>query len=157
MFQHYMYRSNAYSSTGSGRFANHISDGWRDPGHRAIDIIIEEWRPGGTGYIRDVPIYAQGTGIVTGRTGDIWDRSGYTVTIRYNGNNITASYSHLKNDPNTDTILTDDVTPATRIGITSDTGVLADPRTGNHLHLEVRVGGELVNPRGYFPTETFSN
>jgi len=157
-----MYRSNAYSSTGSGQFANHVSNEFVRDEHEGIDIVINEtwWcsdRGRNIGYIRNVPLYGQGTGMVTRRAGGLNVRSGFLVDIEYNGNAIIATYMHLRDNPQHDALLTDNVNPSTRIGITSDTGVLADPRTGNHLHLEVRVGGRVEDPRDFFPTGTFRN
>lgn len=124
------------------RFSSHF--GYRtDPfqgrrkNHKGVDI------PGPVG----TPIYATADGIV-GRAQWV---SGYGKYIEVeHGNAIQTRYGHLSGM---------NVVPGQRvkqgelIGFMGSTG----RSTGSHLHYEVRIAGEPVNPMSFFPPETQVN
>ncbi len=100
-------------------------------GHGGIDI----GKPYGT------PIYASLSGVVVYAT---WDNSyGYFVKIDH-GNGFETLYAH-----NSKNLVTAGqiVTTGEKIAEVGSTG----DSTGNHLHFEVRVNGEPIEPRNYLP------
>jgi hypothetical protein len=155
-FRHYMYRRGA--SSPSGKFANHISDDY-GTGHEAIDIIIADWwwcsvQNRNIGYIRGVPIIAQGVGTVTDRSGASQHPTmGFWIQITYTINNTAhrTRYLHMLNSPNP--ALTTQVSASTQLGLTGDTG----SPNNNHLHFDVTLpSGSRTNPKNMFPSGTFS-
>jgi murein DD-endopeptidase MepM/ murein hydrolase activator NlpD len=124
------------------RFSSHF--GYRtDPfqgrrkNHKGIDI------PGPVG----TPIYATADGIV-GRAQWV---SGYGKYIEVeHGNAIQTRYGHLSG---MNVISGQRVKQGDIIGFMGSTG----RSTGSHLHYEVRIAGEPVNPMSFFPPETQVN
>jgi LysM repeat protein len=101
--------------------------------HRAIDV--------GAPYA--APVYAGREGKVV-RSG--WARTGYgyTVIIEH-GEGLQSLYSHMKGQ----WVATGEwVTRGQLIGEVGSTGNSSGP----HVHFEVRVNGEQVNPLGYLPS-----
>ncbi len=98
--------------------------------HRGLDFAA----PTGT------PIYAAGDGVV--EKAAYWGAYGNYVRIRHNSTLKTA-YAHLHNFARGITSGTR-VTQGQVIGYVGTTG----RSTGPHLHYEVHVNGEQVNPRG---------
>ena len=76
---------------------------------------------------------------------------GYTVVIRHN-NNITSVYSNL--DSNSEVIMTvgDKVLKGERIGNVGDSSI-SELAEEPHLHFEVMMDDESVNPLDYFSEE----
>lgn len=111
----------------TSRFGNRESI--RSYGHTGLDIAA----PAGT------PIRATATGevIFSGYSGGY----GYVVKISH-GNGIQTYYGHCSElyVSTGDTVEAGDVIAA--VGSTGNS-------TGNHLHFEVRVNGEVVNPQNY--------
>ncbi len=71
-----------------------------------------------------------------------WLRGYGQVVILDHGNDLTTVYAHMSK------ILVSEgakVSTGQRVGLVGATGVA----TGNHLHFEVRVNGDAVNPMGY--------
>ncbi|GAB4536324.1 MAG: hypothetical protein Kow0063_21660 [Anaerolineae bacterium] len=101
-------------------------------GHRAIDI--------GAPY--GSPVYAARAGTVT-RSG--WARTGYGYTVIIDhGQGLVSLYSHMKGQwvqPG------EWVERGQLIGEVGSTGNSSGP----HVHFEVRVNGERVNPLDYLP------
>jgi murein DD-endopeptidase MepM/ murein hydrolase activator NlpD len=124
------------------RFSSHF--GYRtDPfqgrrkNHKGVDI------PGPVG----TPIFATADGIV-GRAQWV---SGYGKYIELeHGNAIQTRYGHLSgmNVTSGQRVKQGDI-----IGFMGSTG----RSTGSHLHYEVRIAGEPVNPMSFFPPETQVN
>ncbi len=100
-------------------------------GHGGIDI----GKPYGT------PIYASLSGVVVYAT---WDNSyGYFVKIDH-GNGFETLYAHNSKNLVTAGQTVNAGEKIAEVGSTGDS-------TGNHLHFEVRVNGERVEPRNYLP------
>jgi len=102
--------------------------------HSGIDIANSEGTP--------VVSTASGKVIAIGYSGGYGKRVMIYHGTDDNGNTYVTVYAHLK-DYNVS--LGDDVSQGDKIGEIGDTGY----STGAHLHYEVRVNGEAVNPR-YF-------
>lgn len=108
-----------------------ITQGYSD-GHRAIDI--------GAPY--GSPVYAGREGRVV-RSG--WARTGYGYTVILDhGDGLQSLYSHMKGEW---VGVGDWVARGQLIGEVGSTGNSSGP----HVHFEVRVGGERVNPLGHLP------
>lgn len=104
---------------------------WGRP-HRGIDIATNTGHPIGAAK--------EGTVIFAGRRGGY----GNLVLVDHGGGVVTA-YAHLSE------ILTyvgESLQRGQRLGSLGSTG----NSTGPHLHLEFRVNGGAVNPRGYLPS-----
>jgi murein DD-endopeptidase MepM/ murein hydrolase activator NlpD len=138
-----------------GNHARHISCGWLGyAGHEAIDITT-----GSPNVIEGYPIYAQGIGSVTGRSGAAQHPTmGFWIQITYtiNGTAHRTRYLHMENTP--PSWLTDNpstqVSASTQLGTTGDTGSPG----AFHLHLDVTLpNGNRTNPRNMFPDETFTH
>lgn len=118
-----------------------LSRKWQENGHSGID-----WsRAAGAGL--GAAIRASGTGTVT-FDGFNNSRSGYVTTVTYD-NGVMAMYCHrqagsgLKKGTR--------VSEGTIVAYVGYTGnVVPSGPGGAHLHLEVYVGGRLVNPGDYF-------
>lgn len=111
-----------------------ITQGY-NPGHPALDI--------GAPY--GSTVYAADDGTITYAT---WAQTGYGYTIIVDhGNGRESWYNHLKG-----TLLPagNYVTRGTPIGQVGSTG----HSTGPHLHFEIRINGEYVNPVDYLPGAT---
>ena len=102
--------------------------------HGGTDIAA----PGGT------PILAAANGIVTAANStDSWGGSyGYHVKLDH-GNGQETLYAHCSSICVT---VGQEVAQGEVIGYVGTTGA----STGNHLHIEVRVGGERVDAMGWF-------
>ncbi len=101
-------------------------------GHRAIDI--------GAPY--GSPVYAGREGQVI-RSG--WARTGYGYTVIIDhGEDLQSLYSHMKGEW---VQVGDWVERGQLIGEVGSTGNSSGP----HMHFEVRLGGERVNPLDYLP------
>lgn len=100
--------------------------------HRAIDLAA----PGGT------PIYAADGGVIVKAE---WSSSyGYYVMIKHDNGQETL-YAHMRSEPFVS--VGERVYQGQRIGEVGMTGYA----TGYHLHFEVRVDGERMNPMNYLP------
>jgi murein DD-endopeptidase MepM/ murein hydrolase activator NlpD len=100
--------------------------------HRAIDLAA----PGGT------PIYAADGGVVEKAE---WSSSyGYYVMIKHDNGQETL-YAHMRSEPFVSA--GERVYQGQQIGEVGMTGFA----TGYHLHFEVRVDGERMNPINYLP------
>lgn len=114
--------------------------GWRDyppsPWHRGID-----WpKPHGT----PIPACGDGTVIMAQDTGDLW---GNYIRIDH-GDGVWTAYAHLHYG-GIYVSVGDTVTRGQIIGGVGTTG----PSTGNHLHFEVWVDGERIDPEIYIGAE----
>ncbi len=115
--------------------------GYRNPGisgwgfHGGIDII----RYGGS---TGIPVVASASGtVVTAYSG--WSGYGHTVVINH-GNGITTRYAHMQ--PGSICVRAGQyVYQGQQIGRIGSTG----NSTGPHLHFEVLVNGQKVNPLNY--------
>jgi murein DD-endopeptidase MepM/ murein hydrolase activator NlpD len=111
----------------AGTITQRFSDG-----HQAIDI--------GAPYAS--PVYAAREGRVT-RSG--WARTGYGYTVIIDhGDGLQSLYSHMKGEW---VKVGDWVGRGQLIGEVGSTGNSSGP----HVHFEVRVNGERVNPLDYLP------
>lgn len=98
--------------------------------HRGIDIIVPE----GT------PVRAAESGSVF-YAGDTWRGYGNAVALDHGGD-ITSLYGHLREIH----VISGDVVPAgATIGTVGRTGNATTP----HLHFEIRVGDQPVDPAAY--------
>ena len=102
-------------------------------GHTGIDIAV----PTGT------PVRAALPGVVTKATYNAGGY-GYYVMIDH-GNGMVTLYAH-----NSKLLVSvgDTVEAGDTVSLSGSTG----RSTGPHLHFEVRVNGQRVNPRSYLPT-----
>jgi murein DD-endopeptidase MepM/ murein hydrolase activator NlpD len=101
--------------------------------HLGIDIRA----PNGT------PIFPAKGGTVID-VGDNTTGAGYFVQIDHGGTpRVVTRYLHMNGPPKVG--IGDTVTGTTVLGGVGRTGTA----TGNHLHYEVKVDGQLVNPRPY--------
>lgn len=135
---------------GADGFCSPVGSGWEsrvtsefgyrsDPftgqasGHTGIDIAV----PTGT------PVRAALPGVVTTATYNAGDY-GYYVKIDH-GNGLVTLYAHNSKllVKAGDTVEAGDI-----VSLSGSTG----RSTGPHLHFEVRVNGQRVNPRSYLPT-----
>lgn len=102
--------------------------------HRALDI----------GTVYGAPVYAARDGVVIHAA---WARTGYGYTVIIShGNGLVTLYSHLKGAW---VHKGDRVKRGQLIGEAGSTG----RSTGPHLHFEIRVNGQRVNPLDYLPPE----
>lgn len=89
---------------------------------------------------------AQGTPVRAtgeGRVISAGDQGGYGLAVEVDhGNGVTTRFGHLSR---IDVGVGQTVTPGTRLGLIGSTG----RSTGPHLHYEVRINGEPVNPQRY--------
>ncbi len=135
---------------GADGFCSPIGSGWEsrvtsefgyrsDPftgqasGHTGIDIAV----PTGT------PVRAALPGVVTTAT---YDAGGYGYYVKVDhGNGMVTLYAH-----NSKLLVKvgDAVEAGDMVSMSGSTG----RSTGPHLHFEVRVNGQRVNPRSYLPT-----
>ena len=137
--------SGSYSATSYGGSllwpaigAYNISSGYgsRSSGyHRAIDITKSGG--GSTG----LPVVAAGSGRVT--TAGYHSSYGYHVIINH-GNGLSTLYAHMRRG-SLRVSVGDQVSAGQQIGNIGSTGNV----TGPHLHFEVRVNGNRVNPLPY--------
>ncbi len=106
-------------------------------GHRGTDFAA----PGGTA------IYSVGDGIVT--TAGYHYSWGYYVQVYHGkddqGNTYATLYAHMNGSPAVSAGQT--VSKGTTLGYVGSTG----NSTGNHLHLEMKINGVLVNSASYVP------
>ena len=106
-------------------------------GHRGTDFAA----PANT------PIYAVADGIVT-TAATHWSYGNY-VQIYHGkddeGNTYSTLYAHMIQFPSVSSGQT--VSKGTVIGYVGSTG----NSTGNHLHLEMKINGALVNAANYIP------
>lgn len=116
-----------------------ITDGWGGRTvfgtysyHQAIDLAARA----GT------PIYAADGGVVT--TAERNSSYGYFVVIKHDNGQETL-YAHMRTEPIVS--VGERVYQGQQIGEVGSTGYA----TGPHLHFEVRVNGEKVNPINYLP------
>lgn len=137
--------SGSYSATSYGGSllwpaigAYNISSGYgsRSSGyHRAIDITKSGG--GSTG----LPVVAAGSGRVT--TAGYHSSYGYHVIINH-GNGLSTLYAHMQRG-SLRVSVGDQVSAGQQVGNIGSTGNV----TGPHLHFEVRVNGNRVNPLPY--------
>ncbi|GAB3219188.1 hypothetical protein GCM10027447_01450 [Glycomyces halotolerans] len=132
------------SSSGSG-FVTPVS-GWKssDFGWRRHPIYGTDRFHGGTDFAagHGATIYAADSGTVVYAG---WNGGYGMLTCIDHGGGLTSCYAHQSS------IYVDNgerVERNERIGAVGTTGT----STGAHLHFEVRVGGERVNPLGYLPS-----
>lgn len=106
-------------------------------GHRGTDFAS----PGGT------PIYSVGDGVVT--TAGYHYSWGYYVQVYHGkddqGNTYATLYAHMNGTPAVSAGQT--VSKGATLGYVGSTG----NSTGNHLHLEMKINGVLVNSAAYVP------
>ena len=100
--------------------------------HYAIDLAAN----GGT------PIYAADGGVIT--TADYSSSYGYYVIIKHDNGQETL-YAHMQSEPLVS--VGERVYQGQQIGNVGMTGYA----TGYHLHFEIRINGERVNPINYLP------
>jgi murein DD-endopeptidase MepM/ murein hydrolase activator NlpD len=105
------------------------------PGHPALDI--------GAPY--GSTVYAADAGTIT-YSDWAYDGYGYTVIVDH-GNGRETWYNHLKGALLNDGAIVERGTPVGEVGSTGHS-------TGPHIHFEVRINGEPVNPTGYLPGST---
>lgn len=102
--------------------------------HKGVDIVGK----------KDTQILAVADGVVTVSS---FDSGGYgnwvEIEHNLNGKIIRTRYGHMRDTPLVK--VGDEVTAGTVIGIQGQTG----GATGDHLHFEVRINGEAVNPLPY--------
>lgn len=102
--------------------------------HKGVDIVGK----------KDTQILAVADGVVTVSS---FDSGGYgnwvEIEHNLNGKIIRTRYGHMRDTPLVK--VADEVTAGTVIGIQGQTG----GATGDHLHFEVRINGEAVNPLSY--------
>ncbi|BAH08469.1 M23 family metallopeptidase [Clostridium kluyveri] len=137
--------------TGGGNFASPLGANWRS-------MVTSEfgWRPnpfgggGGEGHSgidlgapKGTPIQAARTGVVSYVKNSGSSGYGYHVVIDH-GDGMVTLYGHCSKVyvRSGQTVQQGDVIAA--VGSTGRS-------TGNHLHLEVRIGGKKVNPRQFLP------
>ncbi|WP_168990395.1 M23 family metallopeptidase [Aureimonas flava] len=85
------------------------------------------------------PVRATGEGRVI----SAGDQGGYGLAVEVDhGNGVTTRFAHMSR---IDVRVGQSVAPGTRLGLIGTTG----RSTGPHLHYEVRVNGEAVNPQRY--------
>jgi murein DD-endopeptidase MepM/ murein hydrolase activator NlpD len=137
--------------TGGGDFASPLGAGWRS-------MVTSEfgWRPnpfgggGGEGHSgldmgapKGTPIQAARTGVVSYVKDSGSSGYGYHLAIDH-GDGMVTLYAHCSKVyiRSGQTVQQGDVIAA--VGSTGRS-------TGNHLHLEVRIGGKKVNPRQFLP------
>lgn len=137
--------------TGGGDFASPLGANWRS-------MVTSEfgWRPnpfgggGGEGHSgidlgapKGTPIQAARTGVVSYVKNSGNSGYGYHVVIDH-GDGMVTLYGHCSKVyvRSGQTVQQGDVIAA--VGSTGRS-------TGNHLHLEVRIGGKKVNPRQFLP------
>lgn len=137
--------------TGGGDFASPLGANWRS-------MVTSEfgWRPnpfgggGGEGHSgldmgapKGTPIQAARTGVVSYVKNSGSSGYGYHVVIDH-GDGMVTLYGHCSKVyvRSGQTVQQGDVIAA--VGSTGRS-------TGNHLHLEVRIGGKKVNPRQFLP------
>lgn len=122
-------------------FASPISDGYGErvapcygcsTFHNGIDFT-----PGG-----GAPIYSIADGVVIHKeVSDYGLGNSVVIAHEINGERVESSYSHMQMNSSAlevgDKVLVGDF-----IGLVGDTGVA----TGNHLHFEIKVNGEYVDP-----------
>jgi murein DD-endopeptidase MepM/ murein hydrolase activator NlpD len=101
------------------------------PDHTGIDL----------GAYYGAMVYAAHGGIVIAT--DWTEIYGYRVILDH-GNGLQTWYAHLKGTPLTNGLAVPRGTPVGEVGSTGRS-------TGPHLHFEVRLNGEPVNPLGYLP------
>lgn len=115
----------------------YISCVFGDGGHRGTDFAA----PGGTS------IYSVGDGIVT--TAGYHYSWGYYVQVYHGkddqGNTYATLYAHMNGSPAVSAGQA--VSKGTVLGYVGSTG----NSTGNHLHLEMKINGVLVNSASYVP------
>lgn len=107
-------------------------------GHGAIDII------GNVSPINGAAVCAAGNGTVSYVTNDNWGGGYGKHVIIYHGNGYATLYAHMQR---VDVSVGQQVTVGTQLGLVGMTG----SATGPHLHFEVRINNERVNPLNYLP------
>jgi murein DD-endopeptidase MepM/ murein hydrolase activator NlpD len=100
--------------------------------HKGLDIANDE----GTA----VRAVAAGTVKFAG-----WSDKGYGYMVVIDHGSYQTLYAHLKQSPSVST--GQSVAAGTSIGLMGNTGF----STGPHLHFEIRLGRDLVDPAMYFP------
>lgn len=102
------------------------------PFHRGVDLA------GGNGN----PIFSIMDGTVTERTGGSWSYGTYAVIVgHYQGHEVKAIYEHMQ-DGSSDLQVGQTVKVGDFVGLVGETGEATAP----HLHLELDVDGELIDP-----------
>lgn len=107
-------------------------------GHGAIDII------GNVSPINGAAVCAAGNGTVSYVTSDNWGGGYGKHVVIYHGNGYSTLYAHMQR---VDVSVGQQVTVGQQVGIVGMTG----SATGPHLHFEVRINNERVNPLNYLP------
>ncbi len=120
-------------NSGFGHRDEEETGGVGSTNHQGIDI-------GGVGYGTSVGASKSGTVI---RAGDYGDGYGNCVVIDH-GDGTSTLYAHMDS---LDVSVGDTVDQLEEIGVTGATGAA----TGPHLHFEIRVDGDRVNPEDYLP------
>ncbi len=117
----------------------------------AYDVTMEDWRThAGIDIIADLgsDVYAAGDGTVL--SVEDTDLMGTTVVIDH-GNGITSTYANLAVDP---AVTVGEVVYAGQtIGAVGDTAI-AESALPAHLHFEMALSGEAVDPMDYLPSTT---
>lgn len=137
--------------TGGGDFASPLGAGWRS-------MVTSEfgWRPnpfgggGGEGHSgldmgapKGTPIQAARTGTVSYVKNSGSSGYGYHVVIDH-GDGMVTLYAHCSK------VYVRSGQAVQQGNVIADVGSTGRS-TGNHLHLEVRIGGKKVNPRQFMP------
>ncbi|MDO9590597.1 MAG: M23 family metallopeptidase [Microcella sp.] len=127
-----MYPVGAGAPVGSGYGFRLAACGACSTNHNGID-----WNPG-----RGHPVVAMADGVVS-EIGDPRNSLGVHLTIDHvvNGQAVTSVYAHLESG-SIPVRVGQEVRGGDLVGTVGTTGVT----TGPHLHFEVRIGGQAVNP-----------
>jgi len=96
------------------------------------------------------PIYAIADGVVTTSLADQWGFGTHVIiTHSINGQTVTSTYAHMQAG-STALAVGDQIGVGDFIGTVGMTGTA----TGNHLHLEITVGGTNVDPFAWLQANT---
>lgn len=127
-----MYPVGAGAPVGSAYGFRHAACGACSTNHKGID-----WNPG-----RGHPVVAMADGVVS-EIGNPRNSLGVHLYIDHvvNGQAVTSVYAHLESG-SIPVRVGDEVRVGDLVGTVGSTGVT----TGPHLHFEVRIGGQAVNP-----------
>ena len=100
--------------------------------HKALDVAADE----GT------PVHAVAAGVVRFAG---WSDRGYGYMVVMDHGSYQTLYAHLKQTPSVGT--GQSVAAGTLVGLMGNTGF----STGPHLHFEIRLGSDLVDPAAHLP------